>query len=440
MLRRMCLAVPLLFAGCNQYDIVLLSGYEQSTFSNDADIVFIIDNSDSMTDEAEELAQNFGTFIRDLTTTSEYGQKGLSAAVSDYISSTGDRGSVIDFQLGITTTSIAGDAPGRAGTLVGSPDIITKGSNDVALNFTRSLLCEATCFNSNLVPTVPSDEYTCDENNPEMPDPITQNYLNCLCGSDRWEGNCGAGTEEGLEAAFDSMCRAVDNPPEECFTEFTELASLSESDQGSSSGLIREESTVIFVVVSDEGDGSRRIENTNPIPEKYEDLLNKFNKRYRFAVIGPPYDPEADTMTCNSGGATKWGTERYQGVATNSMGFFRPIAGEDDSGECGVSDFSTHLDELGKLLNSLKTAFPLQSTPDVPTIQAFVDGNQVAQAIDERDQTEQALGGNPVFTEGWAYDPGENAVIFYGNAIPQYGEEVRIYYRPLEGNPRTLPF
>jgi hypothetical protein len=45
-----------------------------------------------------------------------------------------------------------------------------------------------------------------------------------------------------------------------------------------------------------------------------------------------------------------------------------------------------------------------------------------------------------VFTEGWAYDPGENAVIFYGNAIPQYGEEVRIYYRPLEGNPRTLPF
>ena len=76
----------------------------------------------------------------------------------------------------------------------------------------------------------------------------------------------------------------------------------------------------------------------------------------------------------------------------------------------------------------------------MPTIQAFVDGNQVEQAIDERDQTEQALGGSPVFTEGWAYDPGENAVIFYGNAIPQYGEEVRIYYRPLEGNPRTLPF
>lgn len=438
MLRRLCLAAPLALLSCNQYDVFLLSGYEQSTFSNDADIVFIIDNSDSMTDEAEALAQNFSSFLRDLTSASSYGDEGLTAAVSDYISSTGDRGSVIDFQLGITTTSIAGDAPGRAGTLVGSPDIVTKGSDDVALNFTRSLLCEATCFNVNLVPA--DANYECNADNPEMPNPISQQYLDCLCGSDRWENNCGAGTEEGLEAAFDSMCRAVDNPPEECFTEYTELASLSETETGTSSGLIRQNSTVIFVVVSDEGDGSRRIENTNPDPEKYTDLLNKFNKRYRFAVIGPPYDPETDSLTCNSGGATKWGTERYQNIATSSSGFFNYISGEDESGECGITDFSVHLDDLGKLLNSLKTSFPLQSTPDTATIQAFVDGNQVQQAVDTRSQADQAIGGDPVYEEGWAYDPGTNSVVFYGNTIPQYGEEVRIYYRPLEGMPRELPF
>ena len=438
MLRRLCLAAPIAFLGCNQYDVFLLSGYEQSTFSNDADIVFIIDNSDSMTDEAEALAQNFSSFIRDLTSASTYGDDGLTAAVSDYISSTGDRGSVIDFQLGITTTSIAGDAPGRAGTLVGSPDIVTKGSDDVALNFTRSLLCEATCFNVNLVPA--DSSYECNADNPEMPNPISQQYLDCLCGSDRWENNCGAGTEEGLEAAFDSMCRAVDNPPEECFTEYTELASLTESEANSSSGLIRQNSTVIFVVVSDEGDGSRRIENTNPDPEKYIDLLDKFNKRYRFAVIGPPYDPETDSLTCNSGGATKWGTERYQNIATSSSGFFNYISGEDETGECGITDFSVHLDDLGKLLNSLKTSFPLQSTPDINTIQAFVDGNQVAQAVDTRSQADQAIGGDPLYEEGWAYDPGTNSVVFYGSTIPQYGEEVRIYYRPLEGMPRELPF
>jgi len=433
------LAASVALLSCNRYDVFLLSGYEQSTFSNDADIVFIIDNSTSMTDEAEALAQNFGSFIRDLTTTSDYGEKGLSAAVSDYISSTGDRGSVIDFQLGITTTSIAGDGSGVAGTLVGSPDIITRGSDDVALNFTRSLLCEATCWN---LSDVPADAgYECNTDNPEMPDPISQQYLDCLCGSDRWENSCAqSGTEEGLEAALDAMCRAVDNPPDECFFENTELASLYETDAGTNSGLIRKNSTVIFVVVTDEGDGSRRIDNTNPDPSKYTDLLNKFNKRYRFAVIGPPYDPETDSLVCNSGGATKWGTERYQSIASSSSGFFNFISGEDENGECGVTDFATHLDDLGKLLNSLKTAFPLQSIPDTLTIQSFVDGNQVAQAQDTRSEADQAMGGDPVYTEGWAYDPATNAVIFYGNAIPQYGEEVRIYYRPLEGMPRELPF
>ena len=146
MLRRLCLAVPLLFAGCNQYDIFLLSGYEQSTFSNDADIVFIIDNSDSMTDEAEELAQNFGTFIRDLTTTSEYGQKGLSAAVSDYLlyrrSGQRDRFSTWNHH------DIHGRKRSRSSRKRWSeaPTSSRKVSEDVALNFTRSLLCEATCF------------------------------------------------------------------------------------------------------------------------------------------------------------------------------------------------------------------------------------------------------------------------------------------------------
>jgi len=428
-----------MMTACNQYDIFLLSGYEQSTFSNDADIVFVIDNSDSMTDEAEALAQNFGSFIRDLTTSSTHGDKGLTAAVSDYISSTGDRGSVIDFQLGITTTSIAGDAPGRAGMLVGSPDIIAKGDDDVSLNFTRGLLCEATCWSLNQVPA--DSSYECNAEDPQMPDPISQQYLDCLCGSARWESNCGAGTEEGLEAAFDAMCRAVDNPPEDCFTESTELASLYETDAGTNSGLIRKNSTVIFVVVSDEGDGSRRIENTNPDSSEYVELLNKFNKRYRFAIIGPPYDPETDSLTCNSGGATKWGTERYQNIAATSSGFFNFISGEDEeTGECGVTDFSEHLDALGDLLNSLKTSFPLVSTPDTTTIQAYVDDTQVAMAVDERPIEEQATGGDPVYKQGWAYDPATNSVIFYGDAIPQYGEEVRIYYRPLEGMPRELPF
>lgn len=301
----------------------------------EVDIVFVIDNSDSMKDEAEALAQSFGSFIQQLNTDSN-----RSAFES-----------VIDFQLGITTTSIAGDAPGRAGMLVGSPDIITKDSEDVALNFTRGLLCEATCWRVNDVTT--DSSFECDADNPAMPDPVSQQYLDCLCGSNRWENNCGSGTEEGLEGAFDAMCRAVDNPPKECWSEETALASLVETDIGTNSGLIRKDSTVIFVVITDEGDGSRRLPNTDPDASIYIDLLDKFNKRYRFAVVGPPYDPVENTLTCNSGGATKWGTERYQNIATASSGFFNFIAEEDESGECGMVDFSIHFGDVIELIKSL---------------------------------------------------------------------------------------
>ena len=41
-----------LLAGCNSYEIFALAGYEQASFSNDADVVFVIDNSNSMWQES----------------------------------------------------------------------------------------------------------------------------------------------------------------------------------------------------------------------------------------------------------------------------------------------------------------------------------------------------------------------------------------------------
>ena len=34
--------------GCNQYEPFRITGFEQENFNNNADIVFVIDNSDSM--------------------------------------------------------------------------------------------------------------------------------------------------------------------------------------------------------------------------------------------------------------------------------------------------------------------------------------------------------------------------------------------------------
>ena len=117
--------LPLLFA-CNQYEYFNISGYEQANFSNDADILFVIDNSSSMKDESVALGENFNTFINTLT--SEDGAtestEDLDDAVDAFVSYVTERGKFIDYQLGITTTSVdftvgmsSGIDPGEAGLL-----------------------------------------------------------------------------------------------------------------------------------------------------------------------------------------------------------------------------------------------------------------------------------------------------------------------------------
>lgn len=419
-------AVSLL--ACNQYDVYLVSGYEQSSFSNEADVLFVIDNSPSMQDEAEALALNFQTFL-DYLTNSESGAafeaENLSDAVSNYVSYVSDRGRLLDFQLAITTTSMAPGTPGAAGALVG--DVLAKGADALEEAFQQDLLCEATCWNTNDVPSDPN--YLCG-------DPIADislQVLDCVCGLGAWENHCGAGTEEGLEAAWAAMCRAVDDPPESCFIETDDKAGISQADAGTNAGLLREDSTLIVVVVTDEGDGSRRLGQGDSDPAPYLELFNSLGVAYKFAVIGPPYDPDDGSMICNSGGAIPANAERYFGTVAATGGFYNPIAEEAPTGACQVSDFSRHLEDLGDLLVNLLTAFPLNAVPDTATIRVYVDGEPVPESVLDP-AAEDGYG------SGWSYDPGLNAVVFHGDAVPEYNADVRIYFEPLQGNPRQLPF
>jgi hypothetical protein len=445
--RRMAasLMAGLLLTGCNYYDVFLVSGYEQSSFSNDADVIFVIDNSPSMTDEAEELALNFQSFLSYLVAPGggTPATDGLNDAVDNYLSYVSNRGHLLDYQLAITTTNILKtDLPGAAGSLVG--EILKKGDPDLKDKFTKQLLCEATAWDAAEVPSDPNYDPTVDQ------DQVTKEYLDDLCGFAAWEGNSGSGDEEGLESALYAMCRAVDDPPDFCFRcrddagndygldDCEELSYLDPDMAGTNNTgedrLIRQDSTVIFVVVTDEGDGSRRLGTGESDPDLYLNLLNQFGSRYRFAVIGPPYENGA--LTCNSGGANTWGTERYQIAAELTGGFYNHIAEEGPTGDCKASDFSQHLQDLGELLNNLLTAFPLQAVPDITTIRVYVDDEIVPQADESYDETI----GASVFGDGWSYDSGLNAIVFHGEAVPDYNQEVRIYFEPLGGMPRTLPF
>ena len=94
------------------------------------------------------------------------------------------------------------------------------------------------------------------------------------------------------------------------------------------------------------------------------------------------------------------------------------------------------------LLNSLETSFQLRSVPDVTTIQVYVDGEEVSASpilnAEEYDLNPDEV--TPNYGDGWSYSSAENAVVFWGTAIPDYESDVRIYYRPIGGTPRELPF
>jgi len=165
-------------------------------------------------------------------------------------------------------------------------------------------------------------------------------------------------------------------------------------------------------------------------PDEYAGLFDQFEHRMTWAVIGPSTD------VCNSGGATTWGVSRLRWFVDDTSGRWFEIAEQDGGGECQVSDFATAMEQLGELLNSLLKAFTLQSVPEVETIGVFGNGGQVPESVESLDETD----GTVSYTDGWSYLAAENAVEFHGSYVPDYNAEVEIFYRPLSGMPRELPF
>jgi hypothetical protein len=421
-------AAPILFAalllgsGCNNYDLFRVSGFAQESFSNQADVLFIVDNSSSMQDESVALALNFDVFIRNLTEGASGGQDGLKDAVGNYIAYTQNKESVVDYQLGITSTDVAVSY----GALYGDPPLLNRGSPNLVTSFNKNLLCSKAAYLKKA--DVPSDPtYQCVDNPKPANDEISQEYLNCLCGGSSWENTNTGGNEEELEAIFMAMCRSVDNPPEECFDPVDQFT---DADVQSNKGLMRDNSTLIPIIVSDEGDSSRRMNTGDGTPNEYATLFDKFGQRMTFAVIGPTTD------VCNSGSATTWGVERFQWFVDDTGGRYFNIAEPDDQGVCAITDFSVAMEQLGQLLNSLQDTFPLQGVPDVDSIRVFVDNKGVPKAEENVD----TAAGTVTYGNGWSYLPDQNSIEFHGDAIPGYDASVRIYYLPLAGMPRDLPF
>lgn len=420
--------VSVMAAGCNRYDLFRVAGYEQQGFSNRADILFVIDNSDSMLEESESLAVNFSGFINNIDTfEQQLSYEGLPDAVTNFVDYIQNRSAYVDYQFAITTTDVQTDG----GELLGP--LLERGDDKIASNFIETLACESTCFSVDAA--VPNDpEYQCGQ---PLGDFLSQEFLGCACGDNSWKGNCGAANEQGIEAVFLAMCRAVPNPPVECFADIDNgedapsPSRLTESDKGTNAGMLREGANFIPVIVTDEGDSSIRVPGGDEIPSAYTDLFAKFRTRMSWVFIGPGLDSE-NKVVC-PGTASDWGVVRYNYMAYTTDGMAIDIY-EDGCDE--QPDFQSALEQFANLLTNLLTSFPLQSVPVPDTIIVLVDGQKVIEA----EVTGQDQFGFDTYSDGWTYRTADNAIEFHGAAIPPYDSKVEVYYMPIDGMPRELPF
>lgn len=400
-------ALLTLFA-CNQYEMFLIQD-DRGAHPNDADLLFVIDNSDSMVEESVALAENFSAFVSQLAAREQgISRVGLPDAVGNYIDYSQDPAAFVDFQLAITTI----DARETTGVLRGTTPILHKDDPNLTGSFLRNLMCESTCFADRRV-VVSNPDVVCGT---PWDGKVSAEFLDCLCGVDAWIGNCGGGTEEGLEAVYSAMCRAVDDPPQECF----ENTILTPDQRGTNAGLIREKSTLIPVIVTDEGDASHRMQNVEAVPTKYLQLIEAFGVPTAWAVIGPGLDKNLELLC--PGLATSWGTLRYEYMAQKTGGVKLDI----NDPSCNAGDFAAALTQLGNLVSGGIRAYRLPKEPDPRSIVVEIGG----ETIDLAESVGSDVFGEPLYTDGWSYEAASRTVLLHGDIVPGPDDEIRIYYWP----------
>ena len=425
-------------ASCNSYDYFRQSGQLQESFSGRADILFVIDNSGSMAPRNTALAENLSAFIDGFAdTTPPPTDPTLSDDVARFVEFLNDPTQNLNYQLGVTTTDVAG----VSGQLLGNPTYLAKSDDNVADRFNRNLLCDAACVD-------------------DIPNSID---ISCNGVSESCEASDDNSREEVLEAAFMAMCRAVESPPSACFQEWWNdgeevtdqaprndtggelgvpaLEYFSDADIGSNAGFLRENSTLIVVVVTDEGDKSRRLTARDASFSPYDQLFSQFSNRITWAIIGSPYSTDVPgEPSCNLEGVRTDLLDRYHRMVESTNGvyidMFEPNPGGSGLDACRTTDFGEALNRIGELLRALTDNFSLQAIPVVDTITVAVDGV----VIPEADASFNEDLGIITYSDGWSYNSETNAVVLHGDAVPGFDAQVRVWYLPASALPRELPF
>ncbi|MCB9665825.1 MAG: hypothetical protein H6732_17075 [Alphaproteobacteria bacterium] len=265
-----------------------------------APVLIVIDNSASMADASTLVAAGVGQ---------------LMSAAGPAIA-----------RVGVTTLDIARDAGALAGGSAVAPGAGAASALDARIR------CDAACAVNDTRPCAGGGVPSADQ----CADALT------------------SAAEEPLEAVFLTLCRAVDRPPAACFDRFWLdqgsgrwvssdpgsgiSAGLVGSDTGTAADWLGTATRVHVVVVTDEGDQSRRLASRQPDVAPYAALFDDLGVDVVWHLLGP-------TPAACAPIAADWGVQRLQAMVTASGGTWHDLfAGEPG---CEDADVGTALAEIG---------------------------------------------------------------------------------------------
>ncbi len=485
---------------CNSYDLLIHDHFAQASFSNRVDVLWLVDSSNSMAQDQTNLAHSFGAFINELAapTTGDEGEEELieldtiADAILVYNQFLANRTQFLNYQMGITTTQSAPcaddptafdgceDSTGNTGRLRGlgnsgqdvshAPTFLVPDSETLIPDF--QALVDVGIEGA-------TEEYgmwvtaltIC--NSLELP--FASDFEDN--GSDTlWE--C-SGTNWDLTHPWAPFCRCI--PPE--FEDYNVA-----SNDGIETRFLRDNSTMVVVVVTDEGDFTPNMGANSwpwditdctiedPWPAEVQDacegapdvictnfckidifldFFQTIDRRVVFAVIGPGAELKTDQQgnitteaICNDQNSSIAMLEFYLWGSELTGGLYAPINVRDENDVCVDANFDETLGDLGRLVSNLASGWHLSTVPDMGTVMVFIEGIEVPPA-ECRDDDEDCVPSayHPSCTDtpsaglnGWTYDESSQSIKFHGDCIPDFNQVVDIYYLPLSGGGRPLPF
>ncbi len=164
-------------------------------------------------------------------------------------------------------------------------------------------------------------------------------------------------------------------------------------------GLVRSGSWVSVVFLSDEDDHS-----PGAVADHVQDLRSFGDEG--MAVHGVVGDLP---VGCASGTSAASAAERYVEAIEATGGFRDSICAE---------DYSEILARIALSTIGWNDTFELGELPESESLVVWVDAVQMPNRE----------------VDGWTYEPGDNALLFHGRAVPRPGMEVFVEYLPLLGN------